>query len=167
MKGILFKKHKATEEHGISDEVLACDDLGIMPLSHPFAVQLEQKELPTNEWLDEDGDDEFVPDKPCFKSFEDEVEFGIEADTPEDAMGVIAYFIMYLSFGGAFAMYDERTRIGYEDVRFVKLEPTADKIEKDGKSIIQFKVVFKVNSPISFISLERQTNSVNVENIRL
>jgi hypothetical protein len=167
MKGILFKKHKATDEHGIGDEVIACDDFGIMPLSHPFAVQLEQKELPTNDWLDEDGDDEFVPDKPCFKSFEDEVEFGIEADTPQDALGVIAYFIIYLSFGGAFAMYDEHTEIGYEDVRFVKLEPTADKIEKDGKSIIQFKVVFKVNSPISFTSLERQTNSANVENIRL
>jgi hypothetical protein len=52
-------------------------------------------------------------------------------------------------------MYDERTTIGYSEVRFVKLEPMADKIEKDGKSIIQFKVVFKVNSPANYITLEK------------
>ena len=166
MKRILFQKHKASEQYGITTDVYGSDDFGIVPLSHAFNVELEHKDLPSNDWLDENGDDEFIPDKPCFKAFEDEVEFGIEADSPQEALGVIAYFIMYLSSGGSFSMYDERTTIGYSEVRFVKLEPMADKIEKDGKSIIQFKIVFKINSPTNYITLEK-TASANVENIRL
>ena len=166
MKGILFQKHKALDEYGITTDVYGSDDFGVVPLSHAFNVELEQKDLPSNDWLDENGDDDFVPDAPVFKAFEDTIEFGLEAESPQDAISSIGIFITYLSYGGVFSMYDERTTIGYSEVRFVKLEPMADKIEKDGKSIIQFKIVFKINSPTNYIRLEK-TASANVENIQL
>ena len=75
MGRILFRKDHGYAEGGITTDVYSCDQWQIMPTEHGFRIATEMKEVASNDWLDEDGDDEFVPDKPCFKAFEDEIEF--------------------------------------------------------------------------------------------
>lgn len=43
-------------------------NLGILIKSFPFDIYPEMKDIPKNDWFDEDGDEEFVPDVPVFKA---------------------------------------------------------------------------------------------------
>lgn len=153
MGRILFKKAKAYAQGDIDANVHSCDEWYIMPTSHVFDVGKEQKDLPKNDWLDEHGDDEFVPDEPIYKAFEDEIEFAFKGG--DDFLEYISNFIHYLSHGGVFSMYDEHTKVGFENVRFVKYDPEADFIKEEQEVIIKFKVTFKINSPQSNIVLNK------------
>lgn len=152
MGRILFRKDHGYAEGGITTDVYSCDQWQIMPTEHEFRIATEIKEVASNDWLDEDGDDEFVPDKPCFKAFEDEIEFVYKG---EDPVGMIGDFIYYLSHGGVFAMYDEHSGIGYQECRFVKYDPEADYIREGKEAVVRFKVTFKINTPQTRVVLTK------------
>lgn len=151
MRGrLLFRKEHSYETRGIDTEVHSCDEWGIMPTSASMQVASEVKELPSNDWKDENGDDEYIPDEVVFKAYQQEISFAYKG---EDPSGDIRRFIEYLAYGGAFSMYDERTKTGRQKVRFVKYDTDAEYIPEDGTSTVLFAITLKVNDPITEVEL--------------
>lgn len=84
---------------------------GIYVKSIPFKIFPEIKELAFRNWLDENGDDEYIPAQPVFKAYEMDCEF-VFIGSHGTANERIRSFLEYLSNGGEFIIYDSYTQIG-------------------------------------------------------
>lgn len=146
-KRILFQKQSDT-----SGTVRSCDEWNIMPSGIDKILMPEMKELASNDWLDEDGDDEYIPDTPKFKGFELTVTFIYKGDDPKTD---ITGFFQYLTQGGAFSIYDEHSGYGRTNVRYMKYNPTAYHVNDNGQDGVVFEITFKVNDPITTITLSK------------
>lgn len=148
---------------------------GIYCTGFPFITIGEVKDLPSRSWYDEDGDEEFIPQKLYIKAYEIEVEFAVKG-TPRQAKTAIDSFFAYLigldadknengenSYGPRLEIYDTYTLIGREDCRFESYDNKAyvtQKVFEDElkeEACITFSVKFKVNDPLTDISLEEPT----------
>lgn len=143
---IYFQKLNASDGLGIDTETHSCDEWGVMPTRWDFAIMPEMKELPVNDWPDEDGDDEYVPDEPKFKSFEMDIEFAYKGADPVNDLGD---FFHYLAYSGVFSIYDEHSGIGYHKCRYVKYEPDAHYIKSGLEQVVEFTITIKVIDPIT------------------
>lgn len=154
---IYFKKMK--------DNALVVDTLdnwGIVCKDFPFKLYGEAKELPSHDWKDEDGDDEYIPDVLPIAAYEMEVEFAYKGDM-FTANSNIKKFLDYLTGregdGAEFMCYDTFTRIGRQKMRFVSV--SEDIFHRDqnnseyGCDVIVFSVTFKVNDPVTDITLSK------------
>lgn len=123
--------------------------------SVPFKIFPDLKDIPSRDWVDENGDDEYIPDTPKYKAYEIECEF-VYIGAYESANTQIRSFLNYLSTGGAFKFYDTYTKIGRTNVRYVSFsEDALHRREGDTDKVI-FSVTLKVNDPITDITLTQQ-----------
>ncbi len=124
--------------------------------SVPFKVLLDAKDIPSRKWLDEHGDDEFVPSTIYYEAYEIDCEF-VYIGVYESANAQIKLFRDYLANGGMFKFYDRYTKIGRTNVRYVKGDPDPEIFyRREGNNdIVQFKVTLKVNDPITDITLTK------------
>lgn len=123
--------------------------------SQPYQDNAEVKELYKNNWLDEDGDEEYTAQM-FRKAFEFQVKFFVKAvmgqnDVDETAAmsEIVAQrnaFRERLISSGSFKFYDDWNKCGFRSVRFVKDETEERNIGKGGAWMI-FSVTFKVNDP--------------------
>lgn len=148
---IYFKKMK--------DDALVVDTLsnwGIVCKEFPFKLYGEAKELPTRDWKDEDGDDEYIPDELKIASYELEVEFVYKGNI-DSANTQIKSFLDYLTgrggTGAELMVYDTYTKIGRQSVRFVSVEEDVFYRQEEGGDVVVFVVTFKVNDPVTDITL--------------
>lgn len=117
----------------------------------PFKVGGEIKGVFTQEWVDEDGDDELVPDVLMMKGYEMKWQLAYKGDK-DSANRNINRFVEYLTGrsdgGGAmFYLYSTYTGIGRRYVRFVRLEDDAKLERKADYDLLIISIVLKVNDP--------------------
>ncbi len=117
---------------------------GIYIKSLPFKLFPEMKDLPSRDWYDENGDDEFVPDSPVYKAYEIECEF-VFIGVHGTANVQIKSFLNYLAVGGKFKMYDTYTKIGRTEVRYMSYSEDVLYRREGGDDIVVFSVKLKVN----------------------
>ena len=115
------------------------------------------KDIPKNDWFDEDGDDEYIPDTPVYKAYEMDAKFFIEASSMESLIESIRGFIQYIATGGSFSIYNPNTGIGRQSIRYVSYSDEA-KYNKVGTSdgtkyMCEFSLKLKVNNPNTNIIL--------------
>ena len=154
---IYFKKMK--------DDALVVDTLdnwGIVCKDFPFKLYGEAKELPSHDWKDEDGDDEYIPDVLPIAAYEMEVEFAYKVDmftANSNIKGFLDYLTGREGDGAEFMCYDTFTRIGRQKMRFVSV--SEDIFHRDqnnseyGCDVIVFSVTFTVNDPVTDITLSK------------
>ncbi|NDV68585.1 hypothetical protein [Dysgonomonas sp. 25] len=125
---------------------------GIYVKSIPFKLFPDLKDIPSRNWMDEQGDDEYIPDTPYFKAYEMECEF-VYVGVHRTANTRIKQFLTYLASGGSFNIYDTYTRIGRTNVRYMGYSEDV-LYRRDGQDdIVVFSVKLKVNNPIADIVL--------------
>ena len=154
---IYFKKMK--------NDALVIDTLdnwGIVCKDFPFKLYGEAKELPSHDWKDKDGDDEYIPDILPIAAYEMEVEFAYKGDmftANSNIKGFLDYLTGREGDGAEFMCYDTFTRIGRQKMRFVRA--SEDIFHRDqnnseyGCDVIVFSVTFKVNDPVTDITLSK------------
>ena len=153
-KPFLIKKDVAYGDYGIDTAVHSSDEWNVYVTSLPFRPFPDMKDLPSNDWKDEDGDDEYLPDRPAMQSYEMEVSFAY-IGTAADAPAKISSFLQYLAFGGYFSIYSQYTGIGRKKVRYVSYDDDALSMDDSGREVVTFKVTLKVNDPVTNIALEK------------
>lgn len=142
------------------------DDFSIFLKDAPFKPFPEAKELYSNDWHDEDGLDEYIPDVLKMASYTIPLEFAYKG--PKDsAYGVIKTFIDYLTgrdgSGAEMSFYSTYLGFGRRCVRFVSIDDSAELV-RDGVDgdILIFKVTFKVNDPIYDVKAEYTNDKVTM-----
>lgn len=133
-------------------------DFGCYVKSVPFNLFPKVKNIQTQKWNDENGDDEYMPAEPRYEAYEMEVEFVYKGNYG-DANYDILKFIETIQ-GKWLKLYDSYTQIGRQMVRYVSLNDKATLYRRKGtndgslgKDYVTFKVKFKVNDPITNITL--------------
>ena len=125
----------------------------------PFKYLPETKDLAKRDWYDEHGEDVYVPtDGLKFKAYDMDVKFlyvGTQNNMQTDLNGFIL-FISGKNSGGApmLAIYDEYTKTGRRGVVVDSVsEELYDYNNADYDAIAMFKVKFRVNDPVTDITL--------------
>lgn len=150
---ILFKKMI-----GGASVVDTLDSWGIVCKEFPFKLYGDAKELPSHDWKDKDGDDEYIPSELPIAAYEIEVEFAYKG-AMNSANTNIGAFLAYLtgrgSTGAELQVYDTYTKIGRQSVRFVSVEDDVFYRQEEGGDVVVFVVTFKVNDPVTDITLSK------------
>ena len=127
---------------------------GIFVKKVPFNLFPDMKDIPSRDWADEHGDDEYIPHSPLYKAYEMECNF-VYVGTHGTANARIKDFLKYLAEGGRFSIYDTYTKIGRTDVRYMGYSEDV-LYRRDGQNdIVVFSVKLKVNNPITDITLKK------------
>lgn len=132
------------------------DNWGIVCKDFPFKLYGEAKELPSTDWKDEDGDDEYIPSELKIASYELEVEFVYKGDMNTANTNIKAFLDYLTGRGGTGAeliVYDTYTKIGRQHVRFVSVSDDIFWRQEEGGDVVVFVVTFKVNDPVTDITL--------------
>lgn len=125
----------------------------------PFKQLPEIKDLPKRDWYDEHGDDVYIPtDGLKFKAYDLEVKFlyvGSQADMKSELKSFIDFIYGRNTNGSPLlAVYDEYTKTGRRGILVQNVDN--DLIvydERNPQVIAQFKVKFRVNDPITDVTL--------------
>ncbi len=130
------------------------EDFGFYETACNFYGGGTVKDIPSRDWHDEDGDDEYVPAVQRFKSCEMEVSFGYKG-SQFTANAALSTLKSYLS-GGTMKFYDTYNRIGRQNVRFMEISDDATLVRNsaDGDILI-IKIKFKVNDPVTDVVLTK------------
>lgn len=122
----------------------------------PFQIAGDVKNINTETWLDENGDDEFVPETLLFKAYEMNCDF-VFIGEHGTANTKIGEFLIYITNGGMFSIYDTYTNIGRTNIRLVKGEDDPKVFyRRDGKDdVVVFSIKLKVNDPTTQITLTK------------
>jgi len=148
---ILFQK--MIEDAPVVDTL---SNWGIVCKDFPFKLYGEAKELPSRDWKDEDGDDEYIPKELKIAAYEIDVEFVYKGDM-NTANTKIRGFLDYLTgrggTGAELKVYDTYTKIGRQSVRYASVDDDIFFRQEGGNDVVVFVVTFKVNDPLTDIAL--------------
>lgn len=133
---------------------------GLMVKSIPFKALPEPKEPYSNDWHDEHGDDEYN-DKMFYAAYTMDVTFLLVADSQEEIVSSLRTFFAHVQ-QGEFMIYDDFTKIGRQCVRYAGFTDNAYKFRDGDKCYLEFTVTFKVNDPVTFITLDTSSNKLEV-----
>lgn len=158
-----FLQRMGTDENGQAYPV--CESVtafGIFCKDIPFKVMDKVKDPAKRTWNDEHGDDEYIPDGGLYlESYTMKVEFGCKRiDTSEkysitvdDVRNKVTAFIKYLRESGMMNLYSSYTRIGRQNVRLDSVSDSAKWKSDDNTEFLIFEATFKVNDPVTDITL--------------
>lgn len=127
---------------------------GLIAKSNPFPLLPTPKEIYSNNWMDENGEEEYVDDI-YYQSIEFKVAFYVKTlgKTSEQTLrSQIDDFFRKIS-KGEFMIYDSYTGIGRRKVRYAGYEEESFKRSENWSRAI-FTVSFKVNDPTTRIVLK-------------
>lgn len=125
---------------------------GMVAKANPFPALPTPKEPYRNEWLDEDGDDEYTAQM-VYEAFEFDVQFYVKAfDSPAGSGEEIIRKQMDEFFAkikaGEFSVFDAYTGLGRRKVRYAGFSEDGFKRGRDWARAI-FTITFKVNDPVT------------------
>jgi hypothetical protein len=121
----------------------------------PFKLADKAKAPAKRTWYDEHGDDEYISADGLFmEGYTMKVEFGCKKMTGvSDVRDRVGAFLGYLRESGMMKMYCSYTRIGRQNVRLDSVGDSATWKSEDGQEFLIFEVTFKVNDPVTDITL--------------
>ena len=141
---------------------------GIVCKDIPFKFMPEKKELPTRDWLEEDGLDVYVPPVIPMKSYDMDVKFLYVGDE-SNIRSNIKSFIKFLygrntgATGGRLSIYNEYVGIGRKDVVVSKVQDEIFFVsDEDPDCVAQFSVTFTVYDPVTDVTPTTGTVNGNV-----
>lgn len=127
---------------------------GMVAKSNPYPILPTPKEPFKNEWLDENGDDEYVEEM-YYEAFTIDVSFYVKtlgADADGLMIGQLNSFFGSIK-NKDLKIYDSYTGLGWQKVRYAGYKE--DRYDKgDGWSRLIFTVTFKVNDPVTRMKME-------------
>lgn len=127
---------------------------GMVAKSNPYPVLPTPKEPFKNEWLDENGDDEYVGEM-FYEAFEIDVSFYVKTLGAEADGLMIGQLNLFLGTikNKNLKIYDSYTGLGWQKVRYAGYKE--DRYDKgDGWARLIFTVTFKVNDPVTRMKME-------------
>ena len=146
-KGILFKRD--------GESVRNSTEWGCYVTDSPYIpVALTPKNITSQSWYDENGDDEFIPETIYYEPAEATLNF-VYKGTVADAKAQIMAFVNYLQ-GGYFSFYDTYYKVGRQQVRVKDFSNDATLTYMDGSQdlcVATFSVEIKINDPVTDITL--------------
>lgn len=146
-KGILFQKE--------GESVYNSSNWGCYVTDSPYIpVPTTPKNITSQSWFDEHGDDEYIPETLYYGPVETTLSFVYKGKVA-DAKSQIKSFIDYLS-GGYFKFYDEYYKVGRQQVRLVDFPDNANFVYDDinkGTGVATFSIDIKINDPVTDITL--------------
>lgn len=131
---------------------------GVYCSKFPFRLIGDAKELPNNDWKDENGDDEYIPSKLPIKAYTIEVDFSYKGSM-NTAQTNIGNFIRFISgqdgTGSELMVYDDFVKIGRQKVRYDGCSDDATLFVRTPSEgdVVTFKVKFKVDDPVTNVTL--------------
>ena len=142
-------KEGATVKETVADFDIYCSDI-------PFRMFVEAKDPSKRDWMDEHGDDEYIPDSGLkLKAYTMDVTFCCKGDK-FSSNAKIQKFVRYLTgmdgTGAVMMMYCTWTKIGRKGIRFDKLNDKAELVRDNDGDTLVFTITFKVNDPVSDVS---------------
>lgn len=149
-QGIRIKKSKS------GSETINTDAYSIWVESVPFKLIGGAKELYANNWHDENGLDEYVPEQLKIDSYDLKIAF-IYRGSIEGSAVSIKRFLDYLTgadgTGAEMSIYDPYYKIGRGEIRYKSVYDDAEIIEGGDDSLVKFSVTFQVNDPVTEVAL--------------
>lgn len=133
----------------------------------PFNIGVDAKDLPSYEWTDGDGTDEYVPAVIPMKSYDMEMTFAFKTNSTGEAAVYAKLLRDYLTgrdgTGASLMIYSTYTGIGRRNVRYLKGD-NAPKFykTKQGERLL-YKVTVKVSDPVTDVTYN--TADGKLENI--
>ena len=122
----------------------------------PFMPYGENKDLPTRDWADQDGEDTFFPEEIKLKAYDIEVEFAYKGAIGT-ANSKIESFLDYLTgkgdTGTNLKVYDTYTKIGRQGVYYKSIDQDLFVRKSDEGDVVTFKITFRVTDPRTPITL--------------
>lgn len=150
-KGILFQIGDGT--------IYNSSHWGCYVTESPYIpVATTPKNITSQSWFDENGDDEYIPETIFYEPIEATINF-VYKGTVAQAKTQITAFISYLR-GGKFKFYDEFHKIGRQDVRLLDFSDDAQFVYSNistEEGCATFSVVFKINDPVTDITLRNES----------
>ena len=152
---------KKTKNNGTSTAVINTAVTYDMVVSEvPFKFCGDVKEPYSNDWKDEDGTEEYLPDEGLkLQGYEMDVTF-LYVGTYDSFKGKLRTFLTYLlgkdNNGSRLTIYDTYTNVGRQDVRVKKIDPDVfikQPTSGGGQEIARFKITFYVGDPMTDITL--------------
>lgn len=141
-------KDNAVVKDTIADFDIYCADM-------PFKPFVEAKEPSKRDWLDEHGEDEYLPEGGLkMKSYTMDVKFCCKGDkfsSNKKIINFINYLVGLDGTGVEMKMYCTWTKIGRTGIRFDKLSDKAELVRGEDGDTLVFTITFKVNDPLSDI----------------
>ena len=146
-KGILFQRD--------GESVRNSSDWGCYVTDSPYIpVPKKAKNITSQSWFDEHGDDEYIPEVLYYEPIETTLSF-VYKGSVTSAKTQITAFINYLQ-AGYFKFYDEFYKVGKQQVRIVSVPDDVqfkyDDISK-GTGLATFSIEVKINDPVTDITL--------------
>lgn len=146
-KGILFQKD--------GESVRNSTEWGCYVTDSPYIpVPQKTKNITSQSWFDEHGDDEFIPETLYYEPVEATLDFVFKGKVT-DAKTQITAFINYLQTG-YFKFYDEFYKVGRQQVRVLSVPNDAqfkyDDINKE-TGVATFSIEVKINDAVTDITL--------------
>lgn len=145
---------------------------GVFCKTIPFVIAGKVKDPAKRSWNDEHGDDEYIPSDGLYlEGYTMTVEFGCKVLSGRDATTygksvsdvrtAVSNFLSYLRTSGMMKMYSSYTGIGRQEVRLESIKDNAKWKKEGGEQWLTFEVSFKVNDPVTDITLTTTTTTQN------
>lgn len=144
---------------------------GIFCKNIPFVIVNKAKQPAKRTWLDEHGDDEYIGSNGLYmEAYTMKVEFGCKVLTSGDATKygtsalnnvrtAVDTFITWLRTAGMMKMYSSYTGIGRQNVRLESVDDDAKWKKEGGEQWLVFKLTFKVNDPVTDVTIPSSSSS--------
>jgi hypothetical protein len=128
-------------------------EYGIVILDMPAYFELKAKNISSQSYFDESGDDEYMPATLTYEPAECELQFECKV-TSGSPFTNLSNFTSYLA-GGVFSFYSEFLGIGRGNARLAEVDDDAEYKEQDvlrngvlvTEKILRFKIKIKINTP--------------------
>lgn len=125
------------------------DDFDMVCISFPFQLGFETKEVVTDDWTEEDGEDSYEPEVLKLKAYDLEAEIGYQGDDFKNKLQSFLDYLIGLDGNGVkLKVYNPHSKIGRKGLRFIKYAPNIS-----NEDIHTFKVTFRVTDPKTNITL--------------
>jgi hypothetical protein len=146
-KGILFQRER--------EAVRNSAEWGCYVSDSPYIpVPQKAKNITSQSWKDEHGDDEYIPETLYYEPVEATLSFVFKGKVTDAKMQITA-FINYLQ-AGYFKFYDEFYKVGRQRVRVLNVPNDVqfqyDDITKD-TGVASFSIEVKINDAVTDITL--------------
>lgn len=146
-KGILFQRD--------GESVRNSTEWGCYVTDSPYIpVPQKAKNITSQSWFDEHGDDEYIPEELYFEPVEAALSFVFKGNVA-DAKTQITAFVNYLQ-AGYFKFYDEFYKVGRQQVRVLSVPEDVQFRYEDhskGTGVATFSIEVKINDAVTDITL--------------